>query len=95
MTRPLYYPLVSCDVDDTEKIAIIPTPNANAVRSRSNMWLEEIIPHYFRLSAKKNQPPTDSFSIRCPQCGKTLQRIGRDINESTRGLFVCNTCTKY
>ena len=92
MTEILYYPLIDCDTEGTEKVAMIPTPNGNAVKSRSSMWLEEMVPHYFRLHAKSNHPVTGSFSISCPRCGKALQCISPDINETTRSLFVCNAC---
>ena len=40
-TEILYYPLIDCDTKGTEKVAMIPTPNGNAVKSQSKMWLEE------------------------------------------------------
>ena len=92
MNEILYYPLIDCDTEGTEKVAMIPSPNGNAVKSRSSMWLAEMVPHHFRLYAKSNSPATDSFSIRCPRCGKALKRISADINETTRSLFVCSTC---
>ena len=93
MTEILYYPLIDCDTEGTEKVAMIPTPNGNAVKSRSQMWLEEMIPHHFRLHTQKNSS-ADTFHIRCPRCGKVLDRIGRAINETKLGLYVCSSCTK-
>lgn len=94
MTEIMYYPLIDCDTEGTEKVAMIPTPNGNAVKSRSQMWLEEMIPHHFRLYAKQGTQPAENFHIRCPRCGKVLDRIGREINETKLGLYVCSSCTK-
>ena len=49
MTEIRYYPLIDCDSEGTEKVAMIPTPNGNTVKSQSRMWLEEMVPHHFRL----------------------------------------------
>lgn len=91
MTDIKYYPLIDCDTEGTEKVAIIPTPNGNAVKSRSKMWLEEMTPHLFRLCVH-NSSTTDTFNIRCPRCGTALKRIGGAINETKRGLYVCSAC---
>ena len=93
MTEIRYYPLIDCDTEGTEKVAMIPTPNGNTVKSQSGMWLEEMIPHYFRLCTK-NSSSADTFNIRCPRCGTGLKRISRDINETKRGLYVCSACAK-
>lgn len=74
-------------------MAMIPTLNGNTVKGQSGMWIEEMIPHYFRLCTKKSSS-ADTFNIRCPRCGTALKRISRDINETKRGLYVCSACTK-
>lgn len=94
MNEILYYPLIDCDTEGTVKVAMIPANDANAVMAQSNMWLAEIVPHYFRLHAKSVFPTADMFTIRCPLCGKALRRISGDINETTRGLYVCSSCSK-
>lgn len=94
MTDIKYYPLIDCDTEGTEKVAMIPTPNGNAVKSRSKMWLEEMVPHYFRLCTQNCNRSADTFHIRCPRCGTALKRISNDINETKRGLYVCSACTK-
>lgn len=93
MTKIRYYPLIDCDTEGTEKMAMIPTLNGNTVKAQSEIWLEEMIPNYFRLCTK-NSSSTDIFSIRCPRCGTALKRISEDINETKRGLYVCSACTK-
>lgn len=88
-----YYPLIDCDTEGTEKVAMIPTTNGNTVKSRSRMWLEEMIPYHFQLYTK-NSSSADAFNIRCPRCGTALNRISGAINETKRGLYVCSACNK-
>ncbi|MDD2954992.1 MAG: hypothetical protein ACOX1U_00935 [Saccharofermentanales bacterium] len=93
MTEIRYYPLIDCDSDGTEKVAMIPTPNGNTVKAQSKMWLEEMVPHHFRLYSQ-NSNSADNFNIRCPRCGTALKRISGVINETKRGLYVCYACHK-
>ena len=93
MTEIKYYPLIDCDTEGTEKVAMIPAPNATAIRMQSKMWLEEMIPHHFRLY-NQNSSSADTFNILCPRCGAALKRIGGAINETKRGLYVCSVCAK-
>ena len=93
MTEIRYYPLIDCDSEGKEKVAMIPTPDGNTAKSRSRMWLEEMIPHHFRLYTQ-NSSTADTFNIRCPRCGTALKRISGGINETKRGLYVCSACTK-
>ena len=93
MNEIRYYPLIDCDTEGTEKVAMIPTLNGNAVKAHSRMWLEEMIPHHFRLHTQ-NSSSAASFNIRCPRCGTVLNRISGSINETKHGLYVCSACTK-
>lgn len=93
MTEIRYYSLIDCDSDGTEKVAMIPTPNGNTVKAQSKMWLEEMVPHHFRLYSQ-NSNSADNFNIRCPRCGTALKRISGVINETKRGLYVCYACHK-
>ena len=92
MTDILYYPLVDCDPEGLDKMSMIPTSSMNAVKMQSRMWLEEIVPHYYRLYTENQYCPTDAYSIRCPMCGKPLRCISRDISNTKRGLYVCSSC---
>ena len=92
MTEILYYPLIDCDPEGSEKAAMIPTPREDTVRAQAGMWLEEMIPHYFRLCSQNSNRPADTFHIRSPRCGTVLKRISADINETRRGLYVCSAC---
>lgn len=94
MTEIKYYPLIDCDGEGSEKVAMIPSPNASTVRAQSGMWLEEIVPYYFRLCTQHGSSSADTFHIRCPRCGTALKRISGDCNETRRGLYECNACAK-
>ena len=94
MTDIKYYPLIDCDTEGTEKVAMIPAPNSAAVQAQSKMWLEEMIPHHFPLYTQNAHSSTDTFNIRCPRCGTALKRISGAINETKRGLYVCSACAK-
>ena len=94
MTEIKYYSLIDCDTEGAVKVAMIPTPNGNDVKSWSSIWLEEMIPHYFRLHTKNSNCSVDTFKIRCPRCGTVLKQIGANINETRRGLYVCSACAK-
>ena len=92
MTKILYYPLIDCDAEGSEKSAMIPTPHEGTVRAQAGMWLEEMIPYHFRLCSQNSNLSADTICIRCPRCGKALKRIGADINETRHGLYVCSAC---
>ena len=92
MTEILYYPLIDCDAEGVGKASMIPTPHEDTVRAQAGMWLEEMIPHHFRLCSQNSNCPADTYHIRCPRCGKALKRIGADINETRHGLYVCSAC---
>lgn len=91
MTEIKYFPLIDCDTEGTEKVAMIPAPNSTSIRAQSKMWLEEMIPYHFRLYTQNNSS-ADTFHIRCPRCGTALKRISGAINETKRGLYVCSAC---
>ena len=94
MTDIRYYPLIDCDTEGTEKAAMIPTLDRNAVKTQSDMWLEEMIPHHFRLYTGKTRSCAYTFNIRCPCCGTVIKRICGAVNENKRGLYVCSVCAK-
>ena len=94
MTEILYYPVVDCNPEGTEKIAMIPTTDVHSVKAQSRMWLAEMLPNYFRLYTTDNHHTTDAFNIRCPRCGKALNRIGRPVSNNKLGLYECRACSK-
>ena len=91
MTDILYYPLIDCDTEGTEKVALFPTLDRGTIMAQSKMWLEEIVPNYFRLHIRSGIS-TNAITIRCPRCGKALRQISEPINETKQGLYVCGNC---
>ena len=92
MTEIRYYPLIDCDTEGTEKVAMFPTLERDTVMATSKMWLEEIVPHYFRLRIRLGVS-TNGITIRCPRCGNALRAISAPINETKHELYVCSHCT--
>ena len=92
MTEIRYYPLIDCDNEGMEKVAMVPTLDSQTIMAQSETWLEEIIPNYFRLRTQSSRSVCSAFTIRCPRCGKPLKRMSENINETTRALYVCGTC---
>lgn len=91
MTDILYYPLIDCDTEGTEKVALFPTLDCDTVMAQSKMWLEEMVPNYFRLHLRpgiRNNVAT----IRCPRCGKALRKISEPITKTKQGLYFCGNC---
>lgn len=91
-----YYPVIDMDTEGLEKQAMLPATDRDAVCSRHGFWLEEIIPHFFRLcSAERQAKETVSqFKIHCPRCGGVLRPISSVTNGNRHFLYACDTCTK-
>ena len=92
MTEIRYYPLIDCDTEGTEKVAMFPTLNQDTVIAQSKMWLEEMVPNYFRLYTRSGIS-TNGITFHCPRCGKALRAISEPINETKQGLYICGNCT--
>ena len=92
MTEIRYYPLVDRDTAGTEKVAMFPTLNQDTVIAQSKMWLEEMVPNYFRLYTRSGIS-TNGITFHCPRCGKALRAISEPINETKQGLYICSNCT--
>ena len=96
MKETKYYPVVDCDTEGTEKAALFPAYNRDTVSRNHSLWLEEMIPHHFRLCTKdaKELRATGAFTIHCPACDKLLKLIGSATDNNRRGLYVCSSCNK-
>lgn len=91
MTAILYYPLIDCDTEGIEKVAMFPTSDRHTVMAQSKMWLEETVSNYFRLCVRPGIS-ANAVTIRCPRCGKQLRAISKPINETRQGLYICSNC---
>ena len=96
MTEILYYPVVDMNTDGSEKQSMLPTKNAKSVREHHRFWLEEAVPHYFRLCASEEHPVEEvaGFKVHCPYCGDALNPISALTREKRYFLYACNHCTK-
>lgn len=86
-----YQPLVDVDSDGTEKVPLFLTTDFKGVRS---MYLEEMIPGYFRLYSKEpvSTWASDRLIIHCPQCGSHLMKIAENSSTTKLGLYTCDRC---
>ena len=91
-----YYPVVDMDTEGLEKQAMLPTVDSEAVRGHHRFWLEEIVPHFFRLCSSEQKAAQDvsRFRIHCPYCGASLRPISPASNGRRHFLYTCDTCTK-
>lgn len=94
MTNVKYYPVIDCDSEGTEKVALFPVYNRDTVSGYHSVWLEEMIPHHFRLCTKNAKEPrcTGKFTLHCPACNSPLKRIGKATDNTRLGLYVCSSC---
>ncbi len=92
MTDIKYYPLIDCETDGTEKMPMFTVTDSKSIKAQSHLWLEEVVPHYYRLHAEANHRPVNAISIRCPLCDKVMRCISVDINETKLGLYACSSC---
>ena len=90
-----YYPVVDMDTEGLEKQAMLPTADGDAVRGHHRFWLEEIVPHFFRLCSaeQKAAQNVSQFRIHCPYCGGGLRPISPTSNGRRHFLYACDTCT--
>ena len=91
MTEIKYYPLIDCDSEGTEKVAMFPSLDRDTIMAQSKLWLEEMVPSYFRLGARTDNRAVVG-TIHCPRCGNPLRAISEPINETKQGLYVCGNC---
>ena len=91
MSEIRYYPLIDCDTEGTEKVAMFPTLDSATVKAQSKMWLEETVPNYFRFCIRPGIS-ANAVTIRCPRCGKQLNTISEPIDETRQGLYICGNC---
>ena len=90
-----YHPLVSNDDDGIEQVPLFFTEDRQTVSERHDLFLEEIVPRYYRLCAKHPHTAADEveYRIRCPLCGRTMKAISRPNDEHKLSLYCCENCS--
>lgn len=86
-----YHPLVDCDMSGEEKIPMFFSNDQRTVAEKHDFYLEEIIPHYFRLIAKVAQD-RNSYQIHCPVCGHIMQAVTGCVDAHRLALHACPRC---
>lgn len=88
-----YYPLVDCDTEGTEKVAMFVSTDRETIESIHSMYLAAIVPNYYRLHCMEgNRNHTKAPDIHCPLCGNVMMQIGGALNETKLGLYTCKKC---
>ncbi len=89
-----YHPLIDCDTDGTEKVPMFFSGDEATVKRHHKMYLEEIVPKYYRLRSVggTSAKAAASFTIRCPLCGKRLTPISQPLDEHRLALYCCRSC---
>ncbi|MDY6212370.1 hypothetical protein [Hornefia butyriciproducens] len=89
-----YHPLIDCDSDGTEKVPMFFCTDEKTIRQEHKMYLEEIIPEYYRLRSVKGMSASDAekLIIHCPCCGKAMTAIVKARDNHNLGLYNCPEC---
>ena len=90
-----YHPLISNDDEGIEQVPLFFTEDRQAVSDRHDLFLEEIVPLYYRLCAKHPHTAADEvkYRIHCPLCGRAMKAISRNIDEHKLSLYCCENCS--
>ncbi len=96
MTEPKYHPLIDCDTDGTEKTPLFFSYDAAAVSRSHRMYLEEIIPRYYRLRSVGGTSAADAakFTVHCPLCGKGMKPISSPLDAHRLAIYCCRNCNE-
>ena len=94
MREVRYYPLVDATLDGKDKVPMFYTTSKIEIEARNKLYLEEIIPHYYRLcvSNPDSGVSAEGFKIRCPICGKAMRKFSRPLDRKKKSLYICNSC---
>ena len=89
-----YYPLVDLSDDGTVKQPMFPVPDLDTVRKSHRRWLTEAVTGCFRLCSEEPLSAGElaSLRIRCPRCGKEMERITLLSETSFLPLYLCEDC---
>lgn len=89
-----YYPLIDCNDNESLLRPLFPAETEEDIKRSHSLWLMEAIPGSYRLCCTDEgaNQLKGKFSIACPLCGKSLNRIGNAINRNRQGLYICESC---
>ncbi len=89
-----YHPLVGNDAAGKDLIPMFFALDENTVAKKHDLYLAEIVPHYYRLYARKahSRSTYSGYTIRCPACGHAMKAITDQVDEHRLALYVCPKC---
>lgn len=89
-----YHPLIDCDSDGSDKVPMFFCSDEETVRKEHDMYLEEIVPKYYRLRSVKGitAGAAEKMKIHCPYCGKAMIPIAKARDNHRLGLYHCPDC---
>ena len=90
-----YYPLICADTENGDMMPLFSTENRVTMEQHHKLYLSEMIPHYYRLNANISlgRDVWSNFSIHCPLCGKTMNRMSMPTDNSRLPLYCCPDCS--
>lgn len=88
------YPVVDCSTDGEDKVPMFFHTDRDAVSNRHRFYMEEVMPHYYRLYSRgvTSQAESNSFRIRCPHCGSVMATVNRPQDDHKLSLYTCDRC---
>ena len=89
-----YHHLVDADTEGTVKVPLFATCDEGMVKNSHSLYMQEYMPHYFRLISNNCDPDrlSGEFEIRCPVCGTALKQVCGPLDNHKLGLYVCDRC---
>lgn len=89
-----YHPLVDRDSEGKDKVPMFFSGDEATVRKSHDLYLEEIVPHYYRLCAVNglSAKAAKAYTIHCPVCGKAMVPVTEPVNNNRLGLYKCPDC---
>ena len=89
-----YHPLLDCETGGMEKVPLFFSTDRASVSQRHDMYLEEVIPRYYRLWSVRGVFAGNgrAYIIHCPLCGKAMQAVSAPRDKHRLGLYACPDC---
>jgi predicted RNA-binding Zn-ribbon protein involved in translation (DUF1610 family) len=90
MTDVNYFPVIAMDPDGRYRAAMLPTHDEASAKDSHKAYLEEIVPHSFRLHSREHIPKT--VNISCPYCGAYLKCLYEGDGRRILSMYRCPKC---
>lgn len=94
MTVIKYHPLIDADTEGVEKTPMFFTTDRDVVCAHHALYLEEFVPHRYRLHAKATHSMRQylDYRIHCPYCGNVMDAQTPHIDQHTLAVYACKKC---